>query len=66
MPSERGAGINCFGLLTRSNKSWTATSEATIDAAFVVEQLERLRVFALEIDRRGFGQCADSHGQKDG
>ncbi len=41
MPSERGAGINCFGLLTRSNKSWTATSEKTIDAAFVVEQLER-------------------------
>ena len=41
MPSERGTGINCFGLLTRSNKSWTATSEKTIDAAFVVEQLER-------------------------
>ncbi len=41
MPSERGAGINCFGLFTRSNKSWTATSDAPIDAAFVVEQLER-------------------------
>ena len=41
MPSERGAGINCFGLFTRSNKSWTAISEKTIDAAFVVEQLER-------------------------
>jgi len=41
MPSEKGAGINCFGLLTRSNKSWMATSEKTIDAAFVVEQLER-------------------------
>ena len=46
MPSEKGLGINCFGLFTRSNKSWTATSECAIDAAFVVEQLERLRVFA--------------------
>ena len=41
MPSERGSGINCFGLLTRSNKSWMAVSEKAIDAAFVVEQLER-------------------------
>ena len=41
MPSEKGKGLNCFGLFTRSNKSWTATSEKTIDAAFVVEQLER-------------------------
>ena len=41
MPSEKGAGINCFGLLTRSNNNWTAVSEKPIDAAFVVEQLER-------------------------
>ena len=41
MPSEKGCGINCFGLFTRSNRSWTATSEKPIDAAFVVEQLER-------------------------
>lgn len=41
MLSEKGTGINCFGLFTRSLKSWTATSEETIDAAFVVEQLER-------------------------
>ena len=41
MPSEKGAGINCFGLFTRSNQSWTATGEKPIDAAFVVEQLER-------------------------
>ncbi len=54
MPSEKGVGINCFGLFTRLNKSWTATSEKAIDAAFVVEQLERLRVFALETNRRGF------------
>lgn len=48
MPSERGAGINCFGLFTRSNKSWTAVSEKTIDAAFVVEQLER---FSFSLSR---------------
>ncbi len=48
MPSEKGAGINCFGLFTRSNKSWTATSERTIDAAFVVEQLER---FSFSLSR---------------
>ena len=47
MPSEKGAGINCFGLFTRSNKSWTAVSEKTIDAAFVVEQLERFS-FSLQ------------------
>ncbi len=47
IPSEKGSGINCFGLLTRSNKSWTAISEKTIDAAFVVEQLERFS-FSLE------------------
>ncbi len=41
MPGEKGSGINCFGLFTRLNKIWTAVSEKTIDAAFVVEQLER-------------------------
>ena len=48
MPSEKGCGINCFGLFTRSNKSWTATSEKPIDAAFVVEQLER---FSFSLSR---------------
>lgn len=47
MPSEKGFGINCFGLFTRSNKNWTAVSEKAIDAAFVVEQLERFS-FSLE------------------
>ena len=41
MPSEKGGGINCFVLFTRSNKSWTAVSEKPIDAAFVVQQPER-------------------------
>jgi transposase len=48
MPSEKGGGINCFGLFTRSNKSWTAVSEKPINAAFVVEQLER---FSFAISR---------------
>lgn len=46
-PAENGSAVNCFGLFTRSNKSWTAASEKTIDAAFVVEQLERFS-FSLE------------------
>ena len=41
MPSEKGKGINCFGLFTRDNQSWTATSEAAINRDFVIEQLER-------------------------
>ncbi len=42
LPSAKGAGINCFGLFTRSNKSVMATSENSIKAEFVIEQLERL------------------------
>ena len=42
MPSERGRSLNCFGLFTRHNKSWVATSETPITARFVVEQFERL------------------------
>lgn len=41
MPSEKGKGINCFGLFSRDNRSWTAVSEAAINGAFVAEQLER-------------------------
>ena len=42
MPTAKGKGVNCFGLFTRNNEAITATSETTITAAFVVEQLERL------------------------
>jgi len=41
MPSEKGKGINCFGLFTRSNKSFVALSEKAITGNFVMEQLER-------------------------
>ena len=40
-PAKNGSAINCFGLFTREGAAWTATSEKAIDAAFVVEQLER-------------------------
>jgi len=42
VPSAKGAGINCFGLFTRSNKSVIATSENSINAEFVIKQLEGL------------------------
>jgi transposase len=42
MPTERGKGINCFGLFTRRNQAIVATSENSMTAEFVVEQLERL------------------------
>lgn len=41
MPSEKGKGINCFGLFTRNNQSWVATSEKAINGKFVMEELER-------------------------
>ncbi len=42
MPSASGKGVNCFGLFTRSNRAVVATSENSITAGFVIEQLERL------------------------
>lgn len=47
MPTAKGAGINCFGLFTRTNKSVVAVSENSIKAEFVIEQLERLS-FAIK------------------
>ncbi len=41
MPSEKGKGINCFGLFTRDNRSWVAVSEAAINCRLVMEQLDR-------------------------
>ena len=47
MPTARGKGVNCFGLFTRGNRAVVATSENSITAGFVVEQLERLS-FAIK------------------
>lgn len=41
MPTAKGKALNCFGLFTRNNQSWTATSEQSITGKFVMEQLER-------------------------
>ena len=41
IPSTHGKGINCFGLLSRYNQLVFDTTEYTINADFVVEQLER-------------------------
>ncbi len=49
MPSEKGKGINCFALVSRSNQNWTATSEQTINGEFVIEQLERFSFSIKEV-----------------
>ncbi len=47
MPSAKGAGLNCFALLSRANECRFETTTQTIDSAFIVEQLESLS-FGLE------------------
>ncbi len=47
MPTAKGRGVNCFGLFTGSNKAVVATSENSMTAAFVIEQLEKLS-FSIE------------------
>jgi len=42
MPTAKGAGVNCFGLFTRSNKAVVALSEHSIKAEFIIRQLEQL------------------------
>ena len=41
MPSAVGKGVNCFGLFTRSNQRWVATTEKAITGPYVMEQVER-------------------------
>lgn len=40
MPMQKGAGLNCFTLLTRANQCLIETSEQTIDSRFIFERLE--------------------------
>jgi transposase len=42
MPSDKGAGLNCFALLSRANQCHLATTKGAIDAGFIIEQLEPL------------------------
>lgn len=47
IPSSRGGGLNCFALLSRSNRCWFETIQKRVTSAFIVEQFERLS-FSLE------------------
>ena len=42
MPAAKGAGLNCFALLTRANDLLFETTRQRITGRFIVEQLERL------------------------
>ena len=41
MPSAKGKGLNCFGLLSRHNKLLFTTTTQNINSAFVFDYLER-------------------------
>jgi len=47
MPSDKGTRLNCFALLSRSNRCHFATTSGRIDTQFVIEQFERLS-FSIE------------------
>ena len=42
MPTTKGNGLNCFALLTRTNRCFIKTSEQTFSSQFIFEQLEDL------------------------
>lgn len=42
MPSSKGAGLNCFALLSRANNLLFETTQRRITSEFIIEQLERL------------------------
>jgi transposase len=42
MPSSKGAGLNCFALLSRANELLFETTRRRITSEFIIEQLERL------------------------
>lgn len=55
MPSTQGQGLNCFALLSRANVCHFATTQKSINAHFIVEQLDSLsfgldRVTVLVLD----------------
>jgi transposase len=42
MPAQKGTGLNCFALLSRSNQCLVKTSEQTFSAQFIFQELETL------------------------
>lgn len=51
MPSAKGQGLNCFALLSRTNRCRFQTTTEAINARFIVEQLETLSFEALRLKR---------------
>lgn len=47
MPAAKGAGLNCFALLSRANDLRFETTRQRITSRFIIEQLERLS-FSIE------------------
>lgn len=47
MPTSKGAGLNCFALLSRGNDLIFETTRQRLTSAFIIEQLERLS-FAIK------------------
>ena len=42
MPAQKGTGLNCFALFSRTNQCLVKTSERTFSAQFIFEQFETL------------------------
>ena len=42
LPAARGAGLNCFALLSRASKLLFETTRQRVTSNFIIEQLERL------------------------
>lgn len=42
MPAAKGAGLNCFALLTRANDLLFDVTRRRVTSQFIIEQLERL------------------------
>lgn len=47
-PSEKSGGVNCFAFLSRTNKCYFETTQNSINAEFILEQLDR---FSLGLRR---------------
>jgi transposase len=47
MPAAKGAGLNCFALLSRANELLFETTRGRITSEFITEQLEKLS-FSIE------------------
>jgi transposase len=63
IPSEKGAKVNCFGLITRDNRCHFRTTKDSIDAHFISNELELL---SLNITKSTFVvlDCARVHTSK--